>query len=38
MDNSSDLYKNLQYLNGFGNSFSSEALPGAVPQGYSLTI
>jgi hypothetical protein len=38
MDNSSDLYKNLQYLNGFGNSFSSEALPGAIPLGYTKLI
>lgn len=33
MDSSSDLYHNLKYLNGFGNAFASEALPGAIPAG-----
>ena len=33
MDSSSDLYSNLKYLNGFGNTFASEALPGAIPAG-----
>ena len=31
MDNTSDLYSNLKYQNGLGNSFSTEALSGAVP-------
>lgn len=33
MDLPSDIYKNLQYLKGFGNCFASEALPGAIPEG-----
>ena len=33
MDSSSDLYHSLKYLNGFGNAFASEALPGAIPAG-----
>jgi len=32
MDQTSDIYKNLSYLKGFGNSFHTEALPGAVPE------
>lgn len=37
MDSSSDLYSNLKYLNGFGNGFASEALPGAIPVGTNPT-
>jgi homogentisate 1,2-dioxygenase len=33
MDLPSDIYQNLQYLKGFGNSFATEALPGAIPEG-----
>jgi hypothetical protein len=32
MDQTSDIYKDLKYLKGFGNSFITEALPGAVPE------
>ena len=32
MDQTSDIYKDLKYLKGFGNSFHTEALPGAVPE------
>lgn len=28
--------KELEYQNGFGNEFSSEALPGALPIGLNL--
>jgi hypothetical protein len=31
MDNTSDLFSQIKYQNGLGNSFSTEALPGAVP-------
>lgn len=31
MDNTSDLFAELQYQKGLGNSFSTEALPAAVP-------
>jgi len=33
MDFPSDIYKDLPYLKGFGNSFATEALPGAIPEG-----
>jgi hypothetical protein len=38
MDNTSDLYANIKYQNGLGNSFSTEALAGAVPFGNFLSI
>ncbi len=33
MDCPTNQYKDLHYLKGFGNSFASEALPGAIPEG-----
>lgn len=38
MDSSSDLYHSLKYLNGFGNAFASEALPGAIPAGQNSPV
>jgi homogentisate 1,2-dioxygenase len=38
MDNTSDLFAGLTYQNGLGNSFATEALPGALPAGNSLLI
>lgn len=31
MDFPSDIYEELKYLKGFGNSFATEALPGTIP-------
>ena len=38
MDSPSDLYAELKYLKGFGNSLATEALPGAIPVGIAPTI
>ena len=33
MDCPTNQYKDLHYLKGLGNSFATEALPGALPEG-----